>query len=119
MTDHIRLTNMLFEGRHGVYDWEQQEAQPFEVDIDLVLDLRPAGSTDDLARTVDYGEAHAIVARIVETTSVRLIETLAEGIAQELLAAFPVDEVGVTVRKPAVQLSGPLDHASVEIRRRS
>jgi len=118
MTDHIRLTNLLFEGRHGVYEWEQQEAQPFEVDIDLVLDLRPAGTTDDLERTVDYGRVYEVVARIVETTSVRLIETLAEGIAAAILAAFPVDEVGVTVRKPAVQLGGPLDHAAVEIHRR-
>ena len=47
-----------------------------------------------------------------------LIETLAAAIAREVLAAFPVDEVGIIVRKPAVQLGGPLDHAAVEIHRR-
>jgi hypothetical protein len=35
-----------------------------------------------------------------------------------VLARFTtVDEVVVRVRKPAVRLGGPLDHASVEIRR--
>ena len=92
--------------------------QPFEVDIELFLDLQPAGIDDDLAKTVDYGRVHEIVARIVETASFRLLEAIAEAIATEILAQLPVDEVGVTVRKPAVQLGGPLDHAAVEIRRR-
>jgi 7,8-dihydroneopterin aldolase/epimerase/oxygenase len=119
MTDHVRLTNLLFDGRHGVHEWEQQEAQPFEVDVDLVLDLQPAGTSDDLARTVDYGGVYDLVREIVEGRSFGLIEALAETIGKEVLAAFPpVDEVGVVVRKPAVQLGGPLDHAAVEIHRR-
>ena len=46
-----------------------------------------------------------------------LLESIAEAIAGECLARFPVDAVVVRVRKPAVRLGGPLDHASVEIRR--
>lgn len=109
---------MRFEARHGVYDWEQARPQPFEVDVELVLDLQPAGLDDDLDRTVDYGKVYAVVRQIVESTSFKLIEALAEAISHELLADFDVREVGVRVRKPAVQLGGPLDHAAVEIRRR-
>ena len=119
MTDHIRLTNLLFDARHGVHEWEQHEAQPFEVDVDLVIDLQPAGTSDDLARTVDYGRVYEVVREVVEGRSFGLLEALSESIAREVLAAFPlVDEVGIVVRKPAVQLGGPLDHAAVEIHRR-
>jgi dihydroneopterin aldolase len=109
---------MRFEARHGVYDWEQEQPQPFEVDVELVLNLQPAGIDDDLARTIDYGKVYAAVRQIVESTSFRLLEALAEAISHELLTDFDVSEVGVRVRKPAVKLGGPLDHASVEIWRR-
>jgi dihydroneopterin aldolase len=106
---------MQFEGRHGVYDWEMANLQPFEVDVELVLNLQPAGIDDALEKTVDYGKVYDVTRQIVESTSFRLLEALAEAIAHEVLADFPVVEVGVRVRKPKVQLSGPLDHAMVEI----
>lgn len=83
-----------------------------------MLDLAPAGTSDDLAKTVDYGEVYEVVRRNVESASYRLLETMAEAISREILGAFPIDEVAVRVRKPAVQLGGPLDYAGVEIRRR-
>jgi dihydroneopterin aldolase len=118
VTDRIVLTDMRFLARHGVHDWEQREAQPFEVDIELMLDLRPAGTSDELDRTIDYGRAYDVVRQTVEGASKRLLEALAESIARDLLGRFDVPEVVVRVRKPAVKLGGPLAHASVEIRRR-
>lgn len=118
MSDRIVLTNMRFQGRHGFYDHELLEPQPFEVDVELVLDLQPAGMDDDLAKSVDYGAVYEVVRAIVESTSFRLLEAIAEAISHELLADFAVNEVGVRVRKPAVKLGGPLDYAGVEIRRR-
>jgi dihydroneopterin aldolase len=109
---------MRFEGRHGYYDHELLEPQPFEVDVELVLNLQPAGVDDDLEKSVDYGAAYETVRQVVESTSFRLLEALAEAISHELLAAFKVNEVGVRLRKPNVQLGGPLDHAGVEIWRR-
>ena len=49
MTDRIELRGMRFAGRHGALPREALEAQPFEVDVVLELDLAPAGTTDDLA----------------------------------------------------------------------
>jgi len=118
MTDRIVLANMRFEARHGYYAWEHDQTQPFEVDVELLLDLQPAGMEDDLDRTVDYGRVYEAVRQIVESTSFRLLEALAEAISHELLADFEITEVGVRVRKPAVRLGGPLDHAAVEIWRR-
>lgn len=117
MSDRIILANMLFEGRHGYYDHEQLSTQPFEVDVELVINLQPAGVDDDLGQSVDYGKVYDAVRQIVESTSYRLLEALAEAISHELLADFPIDEVAVRVRKPEVKLGGPLDHVGVEIRR--
>ncbi|MDO8483439.1 MAG: dihydroneopterin aldolase [Candidatus Limnocylindrales bacterium] len=112
------LANMRFQGRHGYYDHELLTPQPFEVDVELALNLQPAGVDDDLGKSVDYGKVYNAVRQIVESTSFRLLEALAEAISHELLADFEVNEVGVRVRKPNVQLGGPLDHAGVEIWRR-
>ena len=119
MADRIVLTNLQVEGVGGVHDWEREAPQPWEVDVELVLDLRAAGVNDDLGRTIDYGPVARLVKAVIEERGFRLIESFAEAIAQDVLAAYPsVDEVVVRVRKPAVQLAVPVDHAAVGITRR-
>jgi 7,8-dihydroneopterin aldolase/epimerase/oxygenase len=118
VSDRIVLAGMTFQARNGVLEWEKAQAQRFEVDVELVLDVQPAGLDDDLTRTVDYRAVYGEVRQIVESTTFHLIEALAEAIAHEVLAEQPlVDEIVVRVRKPEVRLDGPLDHAGVEIRR--
>jgi dihydroneopterin aldolase len=109
---------MQFEATHGYHEHEQRIPQPFEVDVELVLNLQPAGMDDDLTRTVDYGAVYSVVRQVVESTSFRLLEALAEAVSHEILSRFEVIEVGVRIRKPAVDLGGPLDFAAVEIWRR-
>ena len=92
--------------------------QRFEVDVELALNLQPAGLSDDLAQTLDYGRVFETCRQIVESTRFDLIEALAEAIAHEILAEFAADEVIVRVRKPQVRLGGTLRSAGVEIRRR-
>jgi 7,8-dihydroneopterin aldolase/epimerase/oxygenase len=117
LADRIVLANMRFMARHGVHDSERREAQPFEVDVELYRDLRPAGRDDELDATIDYGPVYASVQRILEGPSIKLLEALATAIAETLLADLDITEVVVRVRKPAVKLGGPLDFAGVEIRR--
>lgn len=118
MSDRVVLAGMAFQARHGVNDWEKTEAQRFEVDVELVLDVQPAAIDDDLARTIDYRAVYATTRQIVESTTFNLIEALAEAIAHELLLEHDrVDEVVVRVRKPDVRLEGPLAWSGVEIRR--
>lgn len=118
MSDRIVLAGMTFQARHGVNEWEKVEAQRFDVDVELVLDVQPAGLDDDLARTIDYRRVYETTRQIVESTTYNLIEALAEAIAHEVLGGHDqVQEVVVRVRKPDVRLGGPLDYAAVEIRR--
>lgn len=118
MTDRIRIEGMVFEGTHGVHEHEQRMLQPFEIDVELAIDLEPAGRMDDLERTIDYSAVFARVGEIVATTRFRLIEALAQHIADELLETYGPDEVLVRVRKPAVDLGGTFRAVGVEIVRR-
>lgn len=118
--DRILLEGMVFHGHHGTLPVERELGQPFVVDVDLYLDLRPAGLSDDLTKTVDYGEVHRLAKQIVEGEPVGLTETVAERIASSVLEEHPlVDVIRVKVRKPAVRLDDTvLDGSAVEIVRR-
>ncbi len=118
--DRILLSDMVFHGRHGTLPAENELGQPFVVSVELRLDLRPAGTSDDLAKTVDYGEVHRMARDIVQGPPVQLIETLAERIASGALRDHPaVEAVKVKVAKPHVRLgSTVLAGSAVEILRR-
>jgi 7,8-dihydroneopterin aldolase/epimerase/oxygenase len=118
VTDRIVLGAMRFEGCHGVSVAERAAPQPFEVDLEIELDLGPAGRSDDLGRTVDYGAVFGLVAAIVQGRSFRLLEALAGAVAEGVLADQPrADAVVVRVRKMRPPIDGALDWAGVEIRR--
>jgi len=118
VTDRIELRAMRFGGRHGVLPFEAERPQPFEVDVVIELDLAPAGTTDDLALSIDYGAVFAAARAVMEGPHVALIETLAERIAGAVLAGSPpAAAVTVRVRKPEAPLPGALAWAGVEIRR--
>ena len=118
--DRILLTDMVFHGYHGTLPAENELGQPFVISIDLHLDLRPAGTSDDLTMTVDYSEVHRMARDIVEGPPVQLIETLAERIAAGVLQDHPaVEAVRVKVAKPHVRLGDTvLAGSAVEILRR-
>jgi dihydroneopterin aldolase len=117
VSDRITLRGMHFSGRHGVGSEERAEAQPFEVDIVLRLDLSRPAETDDLADTIDYSALFVLARSIVEGRSFKLIEALAAAIADAVLAAYPVDDVEVRVRKPKAPLPGAFETVEARIRR--
>lgn len=118
--DRILLEGLVFFGRHGTLPAERELGQRFVVSVEMSVDLQPAGTTDDLTKTVDYGEVHRKVRDIVEGESVNLIETVAEKIASAILENHSsVDGVRVRVEKPEVRLGDTvLQSAAVEILRR-
>ena len=114
--DRILLTGLRVRGRHGVLPHEAQLGQVFVVDLELVLDLAPAGRSDDLWRTVDYGSLASRVAEVVGGRPRRLLEAVAEDVADLVLADERVRQVRVRVAKPNAPL--PVDATvAVEITR--
>ena len=118
--DRILLKGMVFHGYHGTLPAERELGQPFVVDVELRLDLRPAGLSDDLTRSVDYAEVHRRAKEIVEGPPVNLTETLAERIAAAILENHPpIKAARVKVAKPNVRLNDTvLAGSAVEILRR-
>ncbi len=116
--DLIGLAGMIFYGRHGATEEERAIEQRFVVDLEMALDLAPAGHSDDLADTADYGRAFEIVQGVIEGPSHALLESLAEESAQRLLDELPINYVRIHIGKPSVPLRGVLDAAWVKITRR-
>ena len=118
MTDLIRLQGLRLMGTHGALPEEQGRAQPFEVDVDMAVDLAASGRTDVLTDTVHYGDVSVAIAKGVTGEQHRLLERRATRVADDVLA---VDErittVTVTVRKLRPPLAVDLAAAAVTITR--
>ncbi|WP_203978133.1 dihydroneopterin aldolase [Planotetraspora silvatica] len=115
--DSVRLAGLRARGRHGCLPAERELGQEFVVDVTLFLDTAPAAASDDLTKTVDYGALALQLVRTVEGEPVNLIETLADRLASDCLAYDLVDEVEVSVHKPAAPIPLPFDDVVVTIRR--
>jgi len=116
--DVIELRGLRLAGVVGVLPHEQAQPQPLEVDLDLHLDLRPAGRSDALEDTADYGAVCDVAERVVSSTSYALLEALAEHLATAVLAADArIDDVTVGVRKLRPPVAQQLSTSGIRITR--
>ncbi|MEY2450766.1 MAG: 7,8-dihydroneopterin aldolase/epimerase/oxygenase [Acidimicrobiaceae bacterium] len=115
--DEIQLRGLVASGYCGALPEEQERMQPLEVDLDVGLDLRPAGESDALDDTVDYGVLCAMVERIITTERFTLLERLAVRIAEVALADERVESVTVAVRKLRPPVPQQLTTSGVRITR--
>ena len=104
-------------GVHGVLPEEQTRPQPFEVDVELTVDLEPAGDSDVLDDTVDYSAVAEAISRVVRTERYQLLERLATRIAEVCAVDERVTAVAVTVRKLHPPVRAMVDHVAVSIER--
>lgn len=121
MTDHrdkIVMDGMEFYGYHGLFEEETKLGQPFVVDLILYVDVRTPGLSKNIEDSVHYGEVYERVRDRVEGDPVHLIETLAEEIAEELLADFDlIEAIQVRLKKPTAPLPGIFNYVAIEIYR--
>ena len=115
--DRILITGLRELGVHGVLPEEKTRPQPFEVDVELVLDLRAASESDDLDDTVDYGAVCEAISRVVSSERYDLLERLAARIAEVCVVDSRVDGVRVTVRKLHPPVRAMVEHVAVCIDR--
>lgn len=99
--DLIELRGLRLTGIHGLLAEERHRAQPFEIDLDLEVDMRAAGPSDDLADTVDYGAITAAVAAEVAGPPADLLEHLAHRIASAALTT------ALRSARPPTEATGP------------
>lgn len=116
MADVIAISGLRFSASHGVYDFEREQTHPFIVDIEAETATRAAGLADDLALTLSYADLAADAREVVESQPVALLETLAEAIAERVIARDAY-AVTVTVHKPEAPVEESFADAWVRIRR--
>ena len=104
-------------GVHGVLPEEQTRPQPFEVDVELRVNLEAAGESDNLDDTVDYSAVAEAVSRVVRSERYHLLERLATRIAEVCRVDERVTGVVVTIRKLHPPVRAMVDHVSVHIER--
>lgn len=116
--DKVIIKGLVFYGHHGVTDSERELGQRFSIDLEMRLDLKKAGKSDDVSDTVDYKEVYHAIREHEKGKSFRLLEALAEDVARVVLERFPIEEVLVRVCKPYVPIEGLVDYVACEVVRR-
>ena len=112
----IEIYGLEVHGFLGVAEKERMVGQPFLFDVNLVA--HDAGLRSDMLRdTVDYTQVAACIREVATRSRFNLIEALAGAIADELLDRFQVSRVRVRVRKPNVDLGGPVDFTAATVER--
>lgn len=118
MTDAIRISGIEVLAKHGVLESEQRKAQMFRIDVEVHADLEAAGRSDDLSSTLDYSQLALDVREVVGAESHRLIETVAQRVADMVLEHDLAERVVVTVHKPEAPIDLVFDDVSVTVDRR-
>ncbi|MEK7292900.1 MAG: dihydroneopterin aldolase [Actinomycetota bacterium] len=116
-SDRIEIRGLLVTTVVGVLPHERTMAQPLRIDLDLFVDLRDAGRTDELTDTANYGTVAERVAEVVRASKDLLLERLADRVAQMVLRIDRVETVDVTVTKLRPPVPEQLESTAVRIRR--
>ena len=118
---HVFVRDMVLVASIGIYPHEHESRQRVRINIDLGVadEAARAGATvgaDEISRVVDYEKIANRARTIVSTGHTRLVETLAERIAESCLANVRVLSVRVRVEK--LDVFADATSAGVEIERR-
>ena len=97
--DEIHVRELELSARIGVPDEERATPQRLTVSIVMWPRVGFQAMADDLTHTVNYAAVCREVKELVAEQRDRLIETLAEAIAAQLLASFPLARVKIELRK--------------------
>jgi dihydroneopterin aldolase len=97
--DRIEVRCLEVDTRIGVPEEERAEPQRLRVSLEIVPETAFAALGDEIGRTVDYFEVAQRVKALAGERPRKLIETLADEIAELVLAGFAAREVRVTIEK--------------------
>lgn len=116
--DRIKITNLKVFAHHGVFPEETRDGQDFYVNAELYLDCRPAGKTDDLSRSVNYGEVSHFITEFLQKNTYLLIESAVEQLAEAILLRFSLlEKVVIELCKPQAPIGLPFENVSVTVER--
>ncbi len=100
LPDKIYIRDLALRCIIGLYPEERATKQEVIINVVLTTDLRKAGRSDAIHDTVDYHAVQCSIIDAVERSEFKLIESLAEQIAEICLNAKVVSTATVTIDKP-------------------
>lgn len=116
--DRIKIQNLEVFGHHGVFSEETKLGQKFLVNATMYTNTRAAGYSDDLEKSINYGEVCHFITGYMQNHTFKLIEAVAEHMAQAMLMEYPLlQKLDLEIRKPWAPIGLPLENVSVEISR--
>ena len=83
----------------GIWEWERRVKQTIILDLDMAADIRRAAASDRIDDTLNYKAVAKRLIDFVGSSQFQLVETLAEKVAEILLAEFKLKWVRVCVNK--------------------
>ena len=98
--DKLVIKDLLLRGVVGINDWEREAKQDILLNLELYLDASEAGSSDDMADTLNYRTLTKDIITYVEGSSHFLVEALATEIARIAVTVHGAQRVIVRVEKP-------------------
>lgn len=117
--DRIYIKKLEFFAKHGVFPEENTLGQKFLISAVLHTDIREAGKTDDLTKSIHYGEVSHMMKEYLEGHTFSLLERAVETLAEKMLLEIPgLEEVELEMEKPWAPIGLPLETVSVSVRRK-
>ena len=116
--DKIKINNLEIFCNHGVFPEENVLGQKFLVSVVLYTDTRPAGLSDDLTKSIHYGDICHFIEKFMKNHTFKLIETVAERLATALLTETKnLEKIELEIKKPWAPIALPIEYVSVRIER--
>jgi dihydroneopterin aldolase len=100
VTDTVSIRELRVSAVIGVHDWEREIEQTLVFAVDMAADVAKAAASDRISDALDYSAVAQTVTDVVTQGEFQLIETVAERVARQLLADYPLGWVRVEVAKP-------------------
>ncbi len=97
--DIIYLHDLAIDCVIGAWDWEREITQTVYVDLDMAWNISKASASDDLDDTLSYKDISKAVSKMVIERKFKLVEAMAEEIAELLMQDFDVPWCRVRINK--------------------
>lgn len=116
--DKIYIENLEVFAHHGVLAEETRNGQNFYVNAVLYTDTAKSAVNDNLELTVNYAEVCDFISSYMQNNTFRLIETVANRLAEKILTNFNlIEKIDIEIRKPNAPIQHNFDCVSVKITR--
>jgi dihydroneopterin aldolase len=113
----IRVTDFRLEASVGIYDHERSKPQYIVINTATWFSPDTKFTDDSINQTLNYEKIVGLIKDAALAKHYNLIETLAETIADAMLAIKSVYRCEVSIQKPDAFKHEPLAHISITLLR--